>query len=242
MRGEERRSERRCEERRDDVSRGESIRRCAGFSLRWFFNTKTGRCERFLYGGCAGNANNFKTKEECHKTCWCPPMCYCYCQFGFQHDEFGCTLCREFSVRRDNVCSKESRLQKKTLSTRDTVLPDPNCCNGQPYDHVKQICCQRRLYKREDDVDCCMVDSIYRVNKPYNVVKEICCQGVVQSRPCNAKCCDKKAYNSLTEVCCDGVLQERPPHPKCCGKKAYDSRKFVCCGGRVQQRPDNAFG
>lgn len=40
----------------------------AGFR-RFFFNSQTGRCERFTYGGCRGNANNFHTVEECRNAC-----------------------------------------------------------------------------------------------------------------------------------------------------------------------------
>nr|XP_037274981.1 putative Kunitz-type serine protease inhibitor [Rhipicephalus microplus] len=37
--------------------------------LRWWYNVETGQCEEFYFGGCAGNANNFETKELCEKTC-----------------------------------------------------------------------------------------------------------------------------------------------------------------------------
>lgn len=32
---------------------------------RWHFNSATGRCDRFIYGGCDGNANNFFTLRDC---------------------------------------------------------------------------------------------------------------------------------------------------------------------------------
>ncbi|CAN7976519.1 unnamed protein product, partial [Ixodes persulcatus] len=42
---------------------------CAGYFPRWFFNTKTGKCEEFVYGGCQSNGNNFVTLEQCQYTC-----------------------------------------------------------------------------------------------------------------------------------------------------------------------------
>ena len=42
---------------------------CMGYFPRWFYNTKKGKCESFIYGGCNANANNFDTKEECEETC-----------------------------------------------------------------------------------------------------------------------------------------------------------------------------
>jgi len=42
---------------------------CRALIPRWFFNTATDRCERFFYGGCAGNANNFQTLDECESAC-----------------------------------------------------------------------------------------------------------------------------------------------------------------------------
>ncbi|CAJ0573102.1 unnamed protein product, partial [Mesorhabditis spiculigera] len=42
---------------------------CRGQFVRWFFNTESLECEVFTYSGCAGNGNNFATREECALTC-----------------------------------------------------------------------------------------------------------------------------------------------------------------------------
>ncbi|XP_004547981.2 tissue factor pathway inhibitor 2 [Maylandia zebra] len=52
---------------------------CRGNIQRYYYNTITQRCEDFEYGGCQGNDNNFKSFQECHKTCYkipkVPPIC-----------------------------------------------------------------------------------------------------------------------------------------------------------------------
>ncbi|XP_014900625.1 tissue factor pathway inhibitor a isoform X1 [Poecilia latipinna] len=42
---------------------------CKAIKERFFFDVNTGSCERFEYGGCSGNANNFETMEECEEAC-----------------------------------------------------------------------------------------------------------------------------------------------------------------------------
>ena len=42
---------------------------CEAAFHHFYFNGDTKKCEPFLYGGCQGNPNNFKTLEECSKTC-----------------------------------------------------------------------------------------------------------------------------------------------------------------------------
>lgn len=42
---------------------------CRAAIPRYFFNSKTGVCEEFTYGGCDGNMNNFETLEECNQQC-----------------------------------------------------------------------------------------------------------------------------------------------------------------------------
>ncbi|GFR23990.1 papilin, partial [Trichonephila clavata] len=42
---------------------------CDGHFPRYFFDHTKGNCEEFVYGGCGGNSNNFKTREECELRC-----------------------------------------------------------------------------------------------------------------------------------------------------------------------------
>ncbi|KAI4901812.1 hypothetical protein NFI96_027207, partial [Prochilodus magdalenae] len=42
---------------------------CRGLVPRYFFDSKKQECRRFFYGGCFGNANNFKTLKECRDRC-----------------------------------------------------------------------------------------------------------------------------------------------------------------------------
>lgn len=42
---------------------------CRGFFTRWHWNTDSGSCETFVWGGCGGNANNFETEEGCQQKC-----------------------------------------------------------------------------------------------------------------------------------------------------------------------------
>ncbi|MCB1744157.1 MAG: hypothetical protein KDK91_27555, partial [Gammaproteobacteria bacterium] len=42
---------------------------CLAAIPRWFHNVESGQCERFIYGGCGGNTNNFSTRTECEQSC-----------------------------------------------------------------------------------------------------------------------------------------------------------------------------
>uniref|UniRef100_A0A8D0GDJ8 Tissue factor pathway inhibitor n=1 Tax=Sphenodon punctatus TaxID=8508 RepID=A0A8D0GDJ8_SPHPU len=42
---------------------------CRGLISRYFYNHESQQCEKFKYGGCLGNQNNFQSLEECHNTC-----------------------------------------------------------------------------------------------------------------------------------------------------------------------------
>ncbi|XP_069771757.1 tissue factor pathway inhibitor 2 isoform X2 [Narcine bancroftii] len=43
--------------------------RCRAYFKRYFYNTATGMCEEFVFGGCSGNANNFKDISTCQLEC-----------------------------------------------------------------------------------------------------------------------------------------------------------------------------
>uniref|UniRef100_A0A098LYG2 Kunitz n=1 Tax=Pantherophis guttatus TaxID=94885 RepID=A0A098LYG2_PANGU len=42
---------------------------CQVYIPRFYYSSTSNKCQQFIYGGCQGNANNFKTKDECHFTC-----------------------------------------------------------------------------------------------------------------------------------------------------------------------------
>ncbi|XP_076005823.1 tissue factor pathway inhibitor 2 [Genypterus blacodes] len=54
---------------------------CRGEIERYYYNTITQKCEVFYYGGCQGNANNFKSFPECQKTCFRIPKIPQICRF-----------------------------------------------------------------------------------------------------------------------------------------------------------------
>uniref|UniRef100_A0A8C7GPV8 Tissue factor pathway inhibitor 2 n=1 Tax=Oncorhynchus kisutch TaxID=8019 RepID=A0A8C7GPV8_ONCKI len=43
---------------------------CKVYIQRYYYNTFTQQCEEFVYGGCNGNANNFKSFLACQKACF----------------------------------------------------------------------------------------------------------------------------------------------------------------------------
>ena len=42
---------------------------CRAFIPSWGYNSTSGQCERFIYGGCMGNDNLFCSREECNNVC-----------------------------------------------------------------------------------------------------------------------------------------------------------------------------
>ena len=88
---------------------------CRAYFRRWFYNATSGACERFVYGGCQANANNFRKKEQCEEACVpapCPDITKCpWCEHGLAKDERGCTVC-ECAV---NPCSVNSQTHNRWL-------------------------------------------------------------------------------------------------------------------------------
>ncbi|CAH8530409.1 unnamed protein product [Dicrocoelium dendriticum] len=42
---------------------------CMAYIEKYGYNEKTGKCEKFIFGGCGGNHNQFDSEEECKNTC-----------------------------------------------------------------------------------------------------------------------------------------------------------------------------
>ncbi|XP_077968332.1 kunitz-type serine protease inhibitor BmKTT-2-like [Styela clava] len=42
---------------------------CNGYFGRYYYDEKDKQCKDFIYGGCLGTKNRFKTKKDCEKCC-----------------------------------------------------------------------------------------------------------------------------------------------------------------------------
>ncbi|XP_017110593.1 PI-actitoxin-Afv2a-like [Drosophila elegans] len=42
---------------------------CKAYVPSFTYFSSTNMCEKFIYGGCGGNANRFSTKEQCEAKC-----------------------------------------------------------------------------------------------------------------------------------------------------------------------------
>jgi len=54
---------------KEDCKLPQVVGPCRRADLRFWYNSEIKECLQFTYGGCKGNANNFKTQEECKKLC-----------------------------------------------------------------------------------------------------------------------------------------------------------------------------
>nr|UMW88283.1 Kunitz-type peptide [Vipera transcaucasiana] len=43
--------------------------RCLAYMPSFYYDSASKKCKKFIYGGCRGNTNNFKTWDECRHTC-----------------------------------------------------------------------------------------------------------------------------------------------------------------------------
>ena len=68
---------------------------CLAYFPRWWYNIVTKQCEPFIYGGCFGTRNNFKTEEACFNRCDKTGCDYVDCSkspcpYGYKMTKKGC--------------------------------------------------------------------------------------------------------------------------------------------------------
>ncbi|XP_076313979.1 kunitz-type serine protease inhibitor-like isoform X1 [Tachypleus tridentatus] len=42
---------------------------CYAYFTRYYYDPASHRCKSFIYGGCAGNGNRYKTRSHCFAVC-----------------------------------------------------------------------------------------------------------------------------------------------------------------------------
>ena len=48
---------------------GDAGSSCSDAAALWYYDSSVGVCTQFLYGGCGGNQNRFRTRDECRQRC-----------------------------------------------------------------------------------------------------------------------------------------------------------------------------
>ncbi|MGH0126125.1 UNVERIFIED_CONTAM: hypothetical protein FKN15_025482 [Acipenser sinensis] len=61
--------ERTCAGVRDSCEVAPEVGPCEALMRRFFYNSTSGSCQTFIYGGCRGNDNNYRTQAECQAKC-----------------------------------------------------------------------------------------------------------------------------------------------------------------------------
>jgi len=84
--------------RRDYCQLASDQGRCRASITKWFYDSSSGECKNFTWGGCGGNSNKFSTKSFCERVCkpsTCrQERCRRTCLNGFIIDSSGCNTCR----------------------------------------------------------------------------------------------------------------------------------------------------
>ncbi|XP_070797971.1 BPTI/Kunitz domain-containing protein-like [Pituophis catenifer annectens] len=120
-------------------------------SLRVFYNSQAGVCEKFVHQGCKGNGNNFATQLECLQACASRDICQLPSDSGFG-DAF---RSRFFYNTVSKAC--ESFLYKGSRGNANNFWDEETCtqfCTGPrrrcPTPHGFGIC----ISQCESDADC----------------------------------------------------------------------------------------
>ncbi|CAL4169856.1 unnamed protein product, partial [Meganyctiphanes norvegica] len=97
---------------------------CSSGEARWYYNKESRKCEPFLYSGCGGNRNNFRSKDACEARC--PDL----------------VLCPYWSAAsmEPTACSRAEACANETCHGNDEAIciTDPCTCKPQFVDDKKR--------------------------------------------------------------------------------------------------------
>ncbi|XP_049909485.1 kunitz-type protease inhibitor 2-like isoform X3 [Epinephelus moara] len=60
---------------------------CKAYKVRYFSNSTSKSCEKFVYGGCGGNRNNFQDEKACMQRCHTEGMAVLGAEEGEEREE-----------------------------------------------------------------------------------------------------------------------------------------------------------
>ncbi|KAK3879291.1 hypothetical protein Pcinc_016121 [Petrolisthes cinctipes] len=90
-----------------DCSEPRDVGRCSGQEEAWYYSSLQERCMFFVYSGCGGNSNRFRSRPECEAECEaqrCPEL-DCPDSCTRTRDTNGCEVCACTKNEAEAVCS-----------------------------------------------------------------------------------------------------------------------------------------
>ncbi|XP_049526966.1 tissue factor pathway inhibitor-like [Dermacentor silvarum] len=105
---------------------------CTAFFRLWTYNFKKGQCEQFIYGGCHGTENQYRTKEKCERACKLPTARSLACYLPLLEGTAGCS-------------APDQRFYFNTTSERCEQFLFKGCV-GNTNNFLRLEDCQRKCY------------------------------------------------------------------------------------------------
>uniref|UniRef100_A0A8P4K744 Tissue factor pathway inhibitor n=1 Tax=Dicentrarchus labrax TaxID=13489 RepID=A0A8P4K744_DICLA len=110
---------------------------CRGLVTRYFFDHRTQQCKHFYYGGCFGNANNFRSMALCQAKCQNPAK-------PTKEPEVQTQSARESSVVQPTILTGEMTVSEPQVQMNDTNQESKELCfrpveRGTCHDEVNRF-------------------------------------------------------------------------------------------------------
>jgi len=177
----------------DRCSHPPQVGHCRALFPRYFYNSTSQSCQQFMYGGCEGNENNFKSLEQCQNDCE-KPVSVCelpketgLCRAGFLrwHYNAATQQCEEFLFGGCGGNANNFHSLSQCMSRCPDLVVCPNMLpNGEMKSCSRDAACHGQTCTGFPDATCsvdpCTCTAIFR----HTDGEQITClpQPIIESR------------------------------------------------------------
>ncbi|CDW52091.1 Putative kunitz [Trichuris trichiura] len=202
---------------------------CMNFVIKWFYNAVTGKCERFQYGSCGGNSNNFDSMEACNSRCVSGIHAV-----GIQVPD-ACDQEKDSAPMRD--ISRSTSITIKDLPEIDVTAYSEQTVPTEPYSESSTIL--PVSYGGEPGIDIAMVGSEQTPMCPNGLPSKVDSQGhVILCLPGKALCPPASScyFNGIDFFCCPMEEMGALPLSPSSDKNSVDENVAIDYGKRSKRQ------